>query len=495
MIFTGMPPTSPVSPQTPHTPSPLILPNISRMPSTSSTGTTPMLPVPPPMPSARLNAPRPPMPRLVSDPARPPPPYQRVDTPDPFDDSVPVRAPAPSVPHSSLHVEQAIHNQDHEEESDRGPDIDRHPDFWFIDGSAVLLCGRTGFRVHAGVLRMHCAAFRELLPVRLPSQTSTRVSSPRSAASSNGAGSFRMGHTARTQSKAEMMMEVLTAGSPPRRVRREEPQDETIEGCPVLHLSDAPDDVVLFLRALYDRSFLQDKRLSSLFTIGAVLALARAYGAHSLLTELSRYLRTIYPSSLDAYTALYCPHPYLSRGREHDTSFVVAHAFPRDAHPLLALEIAARARLPAIAPTALLRAARVPLSEVFDGFALDDGRRVRAGQDTVRRVIEFREKLNALVEDALRRSTFEPRTCEACDGIGAENVRLFEAAVREKGLEAGASHSVRSMIDSGDHDMCGQCADTVEEWEEGVRGRVWRGVPIAAGEAGGWGAIERAAED
>ena len=102
---------------------------------------------------------------------------------------------------------------------------------------------------------MHCAAFRELLPVRLPSQPQTRMTYPRSAASSNGASNFRMGHTPRTQSKAEMMMEVLTsAGSPPHLSQREEPQDETIEGCPVLRLSDAPDDFVLFLRALYDRS-------------------------------------------------------------------------------------------------------------------------------------------------------------------------------------------------------------------------------------------------
>lgn len=246
MFASTVPPTSP---QTPQTPSPLIVPNLSRVPSLSSTGTTPMLPVPPPMPSARLNAPRPPVPRLVSDPARPPPPYQRVDTPDPFDDSVPipVRAPIPSRAPSALRS----NDDEQTEESDRGPDIDRHPDFWFIDGSAVLLCGGTGFRVHAGVLRMHCAAFRELLPVRRPSQT--RVSSPRTAASTNGPGVFRQGHTPRTQSKAEMMMEVLSARSP-RPAEREESQEEMIEECPVLRLSDAPDDVVLFLRAMYDRS-------------------------------------------------------------------------------------------------------------------------------------------------------------------------------------------------------------------------------------------------
>lgn len=238
------------------------------------------------------------------------------------------------------------------------------------------------------------------------------------------------------------------------------------------------------------RRFLQDKRVSSLFTIGAVLALSRAYGADTLLIELSRYLRSIYPSSLAAYAALYCPSPDPSREWEHERGFSGLSALPRDAHPLLALEIATRARLPAIAPAALLRAARVPLSDVFDGFALADGRRVRAGQETVRKVIEFREKINALVEDALRKSVLEPRMCEACTGIVAEDIRLYEAAVREKGLEAGVMDSARD----GGH-MCAQCTDIVREWEESVKGRLWRCVPVAAGEPGGWDAIERAAED
>ncbi|KZV63336.1 hypothetical protein PENSPDRAFT_691717 [Peniophora sp. CONT] len=491
-----MPPSSPLSP---HTPGPIILPTLSRMPSVSSTGTTPMLPVPPPMASTRLNAPRVPMPRLVSDPTRPPPPYQRVDTPDPFDDSVPAPAHASAPLHapSTLQDVSVSYNQEQEREQDRGPDIDRHPDFWFIDGTAILLCGRTGFRVHAGVLRMHCAAFRELLPVRLPIRAPT--SSPLSAASSNSSGSFRTGHTPRTPSKAEMLMNALSVATNREREREEQPQDEEIEGCPVLRLADAPDDFVLFLRALYDRSFLQNKHTSSLFAIGAVLALARAYGAHALLSELSRYLRSIYPSSLGVYTMLYCPFSIshsCSLGWEHEVTFNGASPLPRDAHPLLALEIAARARLPAITPVALLRAARVPLSEVFDGFSLQDGRRVRVGQDTVRRVIEFREKLNALVEDALRQRPLEPHTCnpdyqrDACEGINAERVRALEAAIRERGLEAGITKSVRK-----EGVLCFHCINVVEEWEEGVRGKIWRGVPVVAGEPGSWDAIERAADD
>lgn len=252
-------------PSSPQIPGPITLPVLSRMPSVSSTGITPMLPVPPPMPSARLNlnAPRLPMPRLVSDPTRPPPPYQRVDTPDPFDDNMPVtiRAPAPSHAPSALqntHAHSDLAEQ--EEEPDRGPDIDRHPDFWFIDGSAVLLCGRTGFRVHAGILRMHCAAFRELMPVRLPViGTRAPVSSPLSAtsSSSNGSNGFRAGHSPRTPSKVEMVMSALTirAAREAERDPGEREESETIEGCPVLRLADAPDDIVLFLRALYDRSY------------------------------------------------------------------------------------------------------------------------------------------------------------------------------------------------------------------------------------------------
>ena len=101
-------------------------------------------------------------------------------------------------------------------------------------------------------------------------------------------------------------------------------------------------------------------------------------------------------------------------------------------------------------------------------------------------MIEFREKLGLLVEDVLRKSVLEPRGCEECAGVSAEDVRLFEAAIREKGLEAGVAKSVG---------RCAECSNAIEEWDEGVRGRIWRGVPIAAGEYGGWDAIERAADD
>ena len=71
-------------------------------------------------------------------------------------------------------------------------------DFWFEDGSVVLIAQNIKFKVHRGMLARHSLIFQDLLSL------------------------------------------------PP-------PMDQrTIDGCPIIELHDLPDDVWYLLRALYD---------------------------------------------------------------------------------------------------------------------------------------------------------------------------------------------------------------------------------------------------
>ena len=71
-----------------------------------------------------------------------------------------------------------------------------HEEFWFDDGNIVLLCRETAFRVYRGLLTRHSVIFRDLFSMAQPSTA------------------------------------------------------ETMESCPVVHISDPPDDLRYLLRAL-----------------------------------------------------------------------------------------------------------------------------------------------------------------------------------------------------------------------------------------------------
>ena len=74
--------------------------------------------------------------------------------------------------------------------------VKRDPDLWFDDGNIVLLARDTAFRVYRGLLTRHSVIFRDLFQMAQPANA------------------------------------------------------ETMESCPVVHLSDSPDDLRYLLRAL-----------------------------------------------------------------------------------------------------------------------------------------------------------------------------------------------------------------------------------------------------
>jgi hypothetical protein len=74
----------------------------------------------------------------------------------------------------------------------------RHPDLWFDDGSVILNVGTTLFRVHRSTLSTHSTVFADMFHVPQP------------------------------------------------------PNQDAIEGCPVVHVPDSAKDFTCLLKALYD---------------------------------------------------------------------------------------------------------------------------------------------------------------------------------------------------------------------------------------------------
>ncbi|KAF7370394.1 BTB domain-containing protein [Mycena sanguinolenta] len=117
---------------------------------------------------------------------------------------------------------------------------------WFADGNVVLQAGNTQFRVHWGVLALHSSVFRGMQGLPQP------------------------------------------------------PEQPSVDGCPVVELSDGTDDVECLLKALY----IPQKTLP-LAAVGALIRLGRKYDVKDLLDSAVARIGARFPTSLSKYDASY----------------------------------------------------------------------------------------------------------------------------------------------------------------------------------------------
>ena len=103
--------------------------------------------------------------------------------------------------------------------------MERHPEFWFFDGSIVLVAERVMFRVHKAFLARHSVFFRDMFSLPQPKE---------------GQEPSRSNANAAMESSSR-----LTVCKPCGDLGE-------VEGCATLRLHDSPDDVASLLYALYD---------------------------------------------------------------------------------------------------------------------------------------------------------------------------------------------------------------------------------------------------
>lgn len=112
--------------------------------------------------------------------------------------------------------------------------MERHPEFWFFDGSIVLVADALMFRVHKAFLARHSVFFRDMFSLPQPPQRD-----PTPSTSSSSSSSSRL-----SNDNTSLPGEGNEGGC------GEEMRE--VEGCPTLRLHDSPDDVASLLYALYD---------------------------------------------------------------------------------------------------------------------------------------------------------------------------------------------------------------------------------------------------
>ncbi|KDQ56532.1 hypothetical protein JAAARDRAFT_294594 [Jaapia argillacea MUCL 33604] len=123
----------------------------------------------------------------------------------------------------------------------------RRSDVWYDDGNVILVAGSTQFKIFGGILSENSPIFRDMFSLSTPSAS------------------------------------------------------ETIDGCPVVHLSDTAEEVEHMLRALHNRRYFRTDVLQPIAVVGSLLRLGKKYGIDHLREDSMELLQREWPSSLDEH--------------------------------------------------------------------------------------------------------------------------------------------------------------------------------------------------
>ncbi|KAF7312602.1 BTB domain-containing protein [Mycena indigotica] len=291
----------------------------------------------------------------------------------------------------------------------------RRSEIWHPDGSVVLEAVTTQFRVHWSVLALHSTFFRGLLDLPQPLEQSR----------------------------------------------------PSIEGCPVVELSDAPEDIEQLLKALYDPLFFVQKALP-LKTLGSVIRICRKYEFHDLLQTAIERVNYENPTRLDAYDAL-------KTGNAYTPSRIVNH------HGLLfdTITLAWENNLLSVLPCAYYRALVGTLPpKTFDGIPRGDG--------TMATLAPVHQRACALGRAALFSAQWDskhtfgwtdpdlppPMGCR--DGVGCKQKKLnfFRRHVVRGSL---APFCTLAFLDT--LGLCAVCVDSVTKQMVAGRKKMWDDLP------------------
>ncbi|PIL36473.1 hypothetical protein GSI_00162 [Ganoderma sinense ZZ0214-1] len=292
--------------------------------------------------------------------------------------------------------------------------LEHDEEFWLEDGNIVLVSSNIAFRIYRGLLAAQSSIFADMF----------------TAASSRA--------------------------------------DESYEGCPVIHLSESPEDLRRFLRVLLPKSrrtFVGDpsETDASFEQVFAVVRLSHKYQVDDILQQAMVYLKRYYTS-----------RPGLSES---------ADAIPfTQTHGIGAVNLAILTDTPAILPRALLDCASLG-SDVLDGWTREDGSVEHLSDSDLRMVLDARDRLIVEAFYSLRKA-FGGSPSMYCG-----DWQVCRDAMRElllAGMDVGRGgfepkslfDSWECILDEADDDpLCSACLEEYHKNQKKVLEDLWLCLP------------------
>ncbi|KAF8216886.1 hypothetical protein K438DRAFT_1559130 [Mycena galopus ATCC 62051] len=281
---------------------------------------------------------------------------------------------------------------------------------WVRDGNVVLQAANTQFRIHWSVLALHSSVFRDMEGLSQPH------------------------------------------GEP------------TVEGCPVVELSDNLADVEYLLKALYVPEFHCQKRLP-LAAVGALIRLGRKYDFGYLFKSAVARLTSINPTTLEEYDAM-------PASADIELSTIEWYW----GWELDIIALASENNILSVLPCAYLRVVeRYSLVELFDGLERKDGthaalpsvgfRRCLEGQRTLS-VQQFRHGYTmGWTRESYFYCTDSVRCRKSRDKIMGEHMESLDIL------------ALKRPTHWNSYKLCSCCRQHVAEFMAAGRRKIWRELP------------------
>ncbi|KAH9843849.1 uncharacterized protein C8Q71DRAFT_719532 [Rhodofomes roseus] len=316
------------------------------------------------------------------------------------------------------------------------PSFIQDEEFWYSDGTVILLArNELAFRVHRGVLADHSTVFHDLFVVPQP------------------------------------------------------PEEACHAGCPIVTLSDAPDELRYLLRALYHpRRYYMPDQCVSFAMVAALLRLGHKYAIDDLVSSALSRLKTCFSTSFDMYcTAITAGGSEAMSFSSEDAMATVnlARLIGEDANTIL--------------PSALYTCCQLPAEVLAHGVSSGSRDVQKLSDADLERCIDARARLAALaLSSTIRRlqptSDFPDDPVAQKEG-GASCTQAFcpsylAAAVSRVLLGTLGLPRLSGALDSIDWFvanavrgglLCRVCTESVKDQDRRERLRIWRMLPAVLG--------------
>lgn len=294
-------------------------------------------------------------------------------------------------------------------------------EFWYADGSIVLVAGNEAFRVHHGVLSQHSGVFRDMLA--LP-QTG------------------------------------------------EETETDIIDGCAVVRLSDSSDQLRIMLRAIYkNRTYFKSDEVVEFCDLAVLVRICHKYQVDEIEAEALKRMQTCFTTSYDTWKK----ENVIVKGRTSVMSFE-----PSDA--IVAVNLARLTDTPKMLPIAMYLCCQLGVQALLQGAPQEEGANGRLSSNDLAQCLNGRSKLLKEGMRMLRRTLLPVRSrCQDMYGLCfQERVKVLEAvedAPAATHCNALLSRLPSITVHSRDRSICKSCADQIKSDDRMYREQIWDMLP------------------
>ncbi|TFY57397.1 hypothetical protein EVJ58_g7043 [Rhodofomes roseus] len=306
--------------------------------------------------------------------------------------------------------------------------VKRDEAVWFEDGNVVLQAGEIAFRVYQGLLAMNSEVFAGMFSVPQPDSV------------------------------------------------------ERLDGCPVIHLPDHPDDLRHLLRVLFiDKRFHRRDEQFSFAIIAALARLAHKYDIKDLLDDALHRMKSCFSNAFHDWAP--------TRDNECVGSPLMAYV---ETDAIAAVNIARLTDTPSMLPTALYVCCQLDTDNILNGVPRGHDAVERLSSEDITRCLDARLKL---VHDNVV-SAFSIFTIATSDGCTSQKncllllEELLEIEAEGRGLPLDNCSCLEDWIPPLREDaetgpilegLCASCQAMVQQRAADERKEVWERLPAIMG--------------